>query len=354
MTGKHRRSRIMRYAALAVAATSAAAVGMVMSAPSGSAGPAGLAGPFYNSPDQNVDRWVKANPNDSRTPAIKRIAGQPAAVWIGGWSRRADVTAASTAAAANGTTPVFVFYNIPERDCGGYSGGGAPSLAAYDAWVRDMAAGLGNRQAVVILEPDAIGHQCGGSGRLASLSRAGASIHQANAQARVYYDAGHFGWKVNTDRLKQAGVTVHGDGIFTNVSNFNTTVSEVSYAKGVLAALGDADLRAVVDTSRNGAGPAAGGAWCNPPGRKIGRNPTTVTGDAKIDAFLWVKLAGESDGACNGNPPAGTFSPALAYALASGAPASPADPTPTPTPTTRPPSPTPTPTVTATGCAAPR
>lgn len=350
MTGKHRRSR--RTVILAVAAAGAGVATVVMSAPSGSAGPVDLAGPFYNSPDQQVDVWVRAHPGDSRTPAVKRIADQPAAVWIGGWSKRADVARAATAAATNGTTPVFVFYNIPDRDCGGYSGGGAPSLAAYDAWVKDMAAGLGTRQAAVVLEPDALNHGCGGSGRLQSLSRAGASIHAANPAAKVYYDVGHSGWKVDVARLKAAGVETNGDGISVNVANFNTTAAEVSYAKSVLDQLANKGLRAVVDVSRNGAGPAPGGAWCNPPGRKIGRNPTTATGDERIDAFLWVKLAGESDGACNGSPSAGTFSPALAYALASGAPASPADPAPAPTvqPTTRPPSPTPAPTVTPSGC----
>lgn len=316
------------------------AVAVIALSPSGSAGPVVLAGPFYNSPSQNVDNWVKANPNDSRRTAIKRIADQPAAVWIGGWSKRADVSAVSSAAAKNGTTPVFVFYNIPDRDCGGYSGGGAPSIAAYDSWARDMAAGLGTRQAAVILEPDALNHGCGGSARTAALGRAAQSIHAANPKAKVYFDVGHSSWRVDTAKLKATGVEKYGDGIATNTSNFNTTAAEAGYAKSVLGALSNKSLKAVIDVSRNGAG--SNGAWCNPPGRKIGRNPTTATGYAHVEALLWVKLAGESDGSCNGNPPAGTFSASLAYALANGAPASPADPKPSPTtarPTTTAPQP---------------
>lgn len=62
----------------------------------------------------------------------------------------------------------------------------------------------------------------------------------------------------------------------------------------------------VIDTSRNGQGPwtAPAGAypdpqtWCNPPDRGLGEQPTTATGNELIDAKLWVKVPGESDGGC--------------------------------------------------------
>ena len=68
----------------------------------------------------------------------------------------------------------------------------------------------------------------------------------------------------------------------------------------------------MLDTSRNGQGPWSGpdaaypGApadadpqvWCNPPERGLGARPTTSTGDALIDAYLWIKVPGESDGQC--------------------------------------------------------
>ena len=61
---------------------------------------------------------------------------------------------------------------------------------------------------------------------------------------------------------------------------------------------------------------ASDGAWCNPPGRGLGTRPTTATGSVTVDAFLWIKLPGESDGPCNGGPAAGTFWPDGALALA--------------------------------------
>ena len=51
----------------------------------------------------------------------------------------------------------------------------------------------------------------------------------------------------------------------------------------------------MIDTSRNGRGPK-GNEWCNPDGRGLGKKPTTSTGLKNVDAFLWIKRAGESDG----------------------------------------------------------
>ena len=75
----------------------------------------------------------------------------------------------------------------------------------------------------------------------------------------------------------------------------------------------------VVDTSRNGRGPndmsayaaapynqpasvitaLQNGNWCNPPGAGLGHQPTASTGVPLVDAYLWVKNPGESDGQCN-------------------------------------------------------
>jgi len=62
----------------------------------------------------------------------------------------------------------------------------------------------------------------------------------------------------------------------------------------------------VIDTSRNGRGPWTPPAgkysdpevWCNPPGRGLGERPTTSTGNELVDAKLWIKVPGESDGRC--------------------------------------------------------
>jgi endoglucanase len=75
----------------------------------------------------------------------------------------------------------------------------------------------------------------------------------------------------------------------------------------------------VIDTSRNGQGPNSmstfgnapfnqptnvvatlqSGNWCNPPGAGVGLRPTANTGTPLLDAYLWVKIPGESDGQCS-------------------------------------------------------
>ncbi|NEC81988.1 glycoside hydrolase family 6 protein, partial [Streptomyces sp. SID7958] len=211
----------------------------------------------------------------------------------------------------------------PDRDCGGHSQGGAPDLDAYDGWIDRFAAGLGGGEVIVVLEPDSVAQaECLSAGaradRFASLARAGRVIKQANPRARVYFDAGHSGWNAPARQaawLREAGAasSASSDGVFSNVSNFHSTADEIAHNRRVLDALGGTGLGAVIDTSRNGAGAPADGEWCDPAGRKLGRAPTLDTGEARIDAYLWVKLPGESDG-CKGAP--GTFTPSYAYDLA--------------------------------------
>ncbi|MHC3471733.1 glycoside hydrolase family 6 protein [Streptomyces sp. 7R007] len=284
---------------------------------------------LYRHPGSQVLDWVRAHPDDPRTPVIEsRIADRPAAVWFADFTPAtiaSRVRAVTSGAAAQGRVPVLVAYAIPDRDCGGASQGGAPDLAAYDGWIGDFAAGLGSGEVVVILEPDSVAQaDCLSAprraARFASLARAGRVLKAADPRARVYYDAGHSDWNPAARQaalLRQAGAAspASSDGIFSNVSNFQTTSDEIAYDRAVLADLGGpASLGAVIDTSRNGNGAPADGTWCDPAGRGLGRAPTLSTGEARIDAYLWVKLPGESDG-CQGAP--GTFSPSYAYDLAS-------------------------------------
>ncbi|MGX1371453.1 endoglucanase [Streptomyces canus] len=283
---------------------------------------------LYRHPASQVLDWVRDHPRDPRAEVIAdRIADRPAAVWFADYTPAtltSRVRAVTSGGAARGRVPVVVAYAIPDRDCGGASQGGAPDLGAYDAWIERFAAGLGSGEVVVVLEPDSIAQSdcltaAGRADRFASLARAGRVLKAANPRARVYYDAGHSGWRPAAEQaalLKQAGAAsaASSDGIFSNVSNFHTTPAEIAYDRQVLAALdGPPGLGAVIDTSRNGNGAPPDGQWCDPAGRKIGRPPTLDTGEPEIDAYLWVKLPGESDG-CKGAP--GTFSPSYAYDLA--------------------------------------
>jgi endoglucanase len=208
--------------------------------------------------------------------------------------------------------------------------------------------------------------------------------------ASVYLDAGHSAWHSVGDmavRLAAAGV-MDVQGFFQNVSNYQPTANEVEFGTWIseclafandpeeggwrlghydwcasqyyspvgpvnpndistwhytdawyAANMGTAVPQAhfVIDTSRNGQGPWTAPAdhpagdpqtWCNPPDRGLGLRPTANTGLPLVDAYLWVKIPGESDGQCyrwtSGpldpvrnmqDPPAGQWFPDMALEL---------------------------------------
>ena len=59
------------------------------------------------------------------------------------------------AANDDGSVPVLVAYDVPGRDCGWYSAGGAATGAKYRDWIgASIVTALGQTTAVVIIEPD--------------------------------------------------------------------------------------------------------------------------------------------------------------------------------------------------------
>ncbi len=259
-------------------------------------------------------QWQTSRPTDAAKMQV--LAAQPTAKWFGNWSGDIQSAASSyvSQATAAGKVAMLVAYNIPTRDCGGYSAGGTND---YTNWIGGLARGIGDKNAIVVLEPDALAgitclSQDAQAQRLQLLSSA-VSILKANANTKVYLDAGHSGWvdpATMATRLQKANIA-KADGFALNVSNFDATGSETDYGTRLSQLLGGKHF--VIDTSRNGNG--SNGEWCNPWGRAIGEKPTTSTGNAIIDAYLWLKTPGESDGTCNGGPSAGTWWPDYAVSL---------------------------------------
>jgi endoglucanase len=185
---------------------------------------------------------------------------------------------------------------------------------------------------------------------------------RANPRSAVYLDGTHSAWLGVGDiaqRLVKAGVQ-RASGFFINASNYEpneklldygTWISQcIQYATGTGAGAGHFERCAsqyypaspndhatwalsrkwyadnlgkatgprthfVIDTSRNGRGswaPRSGTTykdaqtWCNPPDRGLGVRPTTRTGNPLIDAYLWIKVPGESDGQCDRGMGGGT------------------------------------------------
>ncbi|MEU9924486.1 glycoside hydrolase family 6 protein [Streptomyces griseoluteus] len=288
----------------------------------------GPGNPYWVDPDGNAARQVTAYEKAGRraeAARIRRIAEQPVGEWLGPEDPEGEARGYTEAAAKSGRTALLVLYNIPHRDCGQYSQGGAADGAAYRAWVDGVARGIGDRAATVVLEPDALLHLVDGCTpkefheERYDLLRGAVTRLAALKNTRVYLDAGNAGWG-HPDQihapLKRAGVE-DADGFAVNVSNFYSTADSVTYGKRLSAKVGGKHF--VIDTSRNGNGPYTGGApgerWCNPPGRALGAPPTTRTADPLVDAYLWVKRPGESDGECRGGPKAGAWWPEYALKL---------------------------------------
>jgi len=334
---------------------------------------------------------LRAAHDRTNAELINAMIRTPQAVWVeAGTPADVEEEVKRTMRQADrqgGTLPVLVLYNIPFRDCAQFSAGGATSVSEYLAWVDGVARGIGDNDAMIILEPDGLGiipwytninnelewcqppeadPAAAADERFFMLNEA---LDRLNEQpgVSVYLDATHSAWLGvgdASDRLVKAGVE-RAAGFFLNVSNYRLTEHLQKYGTWISSCLafaknpddggwrlGRYDFCAsqyhpanpndfstwhltdewyaanlgsavptthfVVDTSRNGQGPWTPPAgvypdpqdWCNPPGRGLGLRPTADTGDQLIDAFLWIKTPGESDGECTrGLGPPGTVDP---------------------------------------------
>ncbi|MFD7813244.1 glycoside hydrolase family 6 protein [Streptomyces sp. NPDC059785] len=285
--------------------------------------------PYWVNPDGNaalqVAAYVKAGKKDD-AEQIRKIAEQPTGEWIGPENPEQEARGFTEAAEKADRSALLVLYNIPHRDCGQFSQGGAADGDAYRTWIEGVAKGIGDRPATVILEPDAVLHlvdECTPEKfheeRYDLLSGAVSTLKTLK-NTKVYVDAGNAGWGHPDgiyEPLRRAGID-RADGFAVNVSNFYSTDDSIRYGKQLSAKVGNKHF--VIDTSRNGNGPYTDGDqdenWCNPPGRALGESPTTKTADPLVDAYLWVKRPGESDGTCKGGPKAGDWWPSYALKLA--------------------------------------
>lgn len=193
----------------------------------------------------------------------------------------------------------------------------------------------------IVLEPDSLGNsvtntavpkcQKAAPAYLEGLAYAVSKLQQPNVS--LYIDAAHsnwLGWPDNlapTAKLFKQVMTMAGPGtkirgFATNVSNYNAynpatpdiiygpgpdnpNWSELRYAKALAPFLEKEGLPThfIIDQGRSGAQNirTQGGHWCNIRDSGFGIRPTTETGECIVDALVWVKPGGESDGTSDVN-----------------------------------------------------
>lgn len=274
-----------------------------------------LAGrPFYVDPISLAMRAAK----NTGSPELTAIANTPASYWLdeafSAGSVAGTVARYTGAAKSAGAMPVLTLYAIPNRDCGSFAAGGFSGGAGYRQWVDGVAAGLGSNPAAIILEPDALAMaDCLSAGQRQErfeLMKYAVDTLTANPAVAVYVDGGHSRWLAAEEMAARLNAVDVGRarGFSLNTANFYTTEEEIGFGETISSLTNGAHY--VIDTSRNGVGPAPDSPlnWCNPSGRALGVAPTTATAGPHADAYLWVKRPGESDGSCDrGEPSAGRF-----------------------------------------------
>jgi len=280
---------------------------------------------FFIDPTSSARQWVtqykSKNPQDALL--MEKVASHPWATWFGSWNTdvKKSVTSAVNAISAAHSLPVLVAYNIPQLDCN--ISAGARSASAYKTWIKNFADGIGSKKAIVLLEPDALGGiDCLSTAKQEerfSLISYAVWVLKAKGNIFVYIDAGNPTWasqEAMAERLKKSGIA-NAQGFALNISNFFTTEDNITYGKKLSSLVEGKHF--IIDTSRNGKGPAQDLQWCNPKDRGLGEKPTANTADPLVDAYYWIKTPGESDGTCNGGPTAGKFWPVYALTLAKNA-----------------------------------
>ena len=256
-------------------------------------------------------------------PDVAKIFEQPVAFWYGAKknknaNKNLDKSLKRLLKRTSPCLPYFVLYNLPNRDIGQYSKGGATTATEYLLFLQEFCLGIKEHKPIIIYEPDALPHTTimtptDAQYRI-NLMKEGINILADESDALIYIDVGHSNW-LSPEQASELISSVSNNnirGFSVNVSNYRSTQESMKWALKVCEY--NDDWNFIIDTSRNGNGPH-GNDWCNPPGRHVGKLPTCDTGEPKCDAFLWVKIPGESDGKGNGGPRAGKFWPEMATEL---------------------------------------
>lgn len=267
---------------------------------------------------------------------LLRIANTAQARWVGSWedNNRVGGLVRDVYRKAQDTDSIGLIAYQGMRDYPCERAASDPSLQlAYQERTLAVVQELPDydARAWIILEPALIQtlNSCEGDPRPAWLADAAETI--AAGGAAVYLDVSGLAELTPQDAAQLVDVVdlAHVVGFALNAGQHRPTAEQLAWGEEFLAALeasgadvsssrGAADpgapgLGLIIDTSRNGVALERG--QCNAPEAGIGTPPRLIE-DGVLDAVVWIKRPGESDGSCNGGPGVGQFSVPIALQLA--------------------------------------
>jgi endoglucanase len=285
-------------------------------------------------------KWTRAG-KTGRASLIWRLARQPRFRWFGrftGPRMGKEVRGFLDRVQCDqpGTIPQIAVLRAESNQCGpNYPGGGLREDARTRKWYRKFASAIGSARVVIGFEVDSLGTiDCLARGRRDDrlrLLRYGVDVLSQLPNATIYLEGGASDWEPAERTAKQLRfIGVHKvRGFMVNVTHHDWTRASIGYGLEVSRLVGGKPF--VVSTAYNGRGPVHYrrwidrsrhrwrriNVWCHPGMRGLGPEPTTLTANPKVDAYLWINRPGYSAGSCNGGPlPVGTWWPhrALMYA----------------------------------------
>ncbi|KAJ3051123.1 hypothetical protein HK097_007908 [Rhizophlyctis rosea] len=315
---------------------------------------------------QEVQDSIAASSDSTYKAKAAKVANYPSYVWLDRISAIDEVAGHLAAAdAQSGGNPIiseFVIYDLPGRDCHAFASNGelaAGDISTYktqyiDKVVEEFKKKPSHIRLVLVIEPDSLPNIATNLGTMQCNSQSETDYYAGVAYAiaklsalpntYLYVDAAHGGWLGWPDNqtkivpifqkvLQQAkainsSATIRGWAsntanyspfdakgacpakqkcpLLNGMYDYNPAIDEKSYITALNTKFSAAGLPTnwVHDSSRNG---VAGirtdwGSWCNIKNAGIGNRPSSEPA-AGIDAFVWVKPPGESDGVSG---PAGT------------------------------------------------
>ena len=281
---------------------------------------------------------------------VENLAQTSTALWLDSIAAVAklqpylDLARASAKHQDRSVSVTLVVYDLPERDCNANASNGELTLdqdglnkyRGYIDQIASITANYPDLQIAAIVEPDSLPNIVTNLGNpKCAKAKVGYEVGIAYAIAKlaasnvaIYLDSAHggwLGWPDNRQRMAQevrsvldaAGGVDLIRGFSINVANYNPlnvnlnqvgswydrsnpAKDELTFARLMAqeyANVGISHHAFVIDTGRSGVvnSRKVWGYWCNVRGAGIGERPKAAPADG-IDAYLWIKPPGESDG----------------------------------------------------------